>query len=170
MTSLYYLLGLLILPLLAVGSVAALSRWWGRLGGDWLDVATRFSYSLLPLGFGMWLSHYSFHFLGSYETVVPAMQRFVGDLGCANPRRAGVGPCLLSSRGRVAPTPGDRFLGSRSAPLAVHRLSHRSESDTRAIASLKAFLPWGVLIVVLFAAGVWIVLQPMQMRGTIPGA
>ena len=80
-TSLYYLLGLLVLPLLAVGSVAVLSRWWGQLGGDWLDVATRFSYSLLPLGFGMWLSHYSFHFLGSYETVVPAMQRFVGDLG-----------------------------------------------------------------------------------------
>src|SRR6202044_4109347 len=76
-----YLLGLLILPLLAVGSAAALSRILGQLGGYWSDGATRFSYSLLPLGFGMWLSHYSFHFLGSYETVVPAVQRFVGELG-----------------------------------------------------------------------------------------
>ena len=79
-TSLYYVLSLLVLPVIAVGSAAGLSRWWGQLRGSWFDVATRFSYSLLPLGFGMWLSHYSFHLLGSYETVVPAAQRFVGDL------------------------------------------------------------------------------------------
>jgi hypothetical protein len=33
--------------------------------------------------------------------------------------------------------------------------------------ALKALLPWALLIVLLFAAGVWIVLQPMQMRGTL---
>jgi hypothetical protein len=32
----------------------------------------------------------------------------------------------------------------------------------------RAFLPWVVLMVLLFATGVWIVLQPMQMRGTLP--
>jgi hypothetical protein len=31
----------------------------------------------------------------------------------------------------------------------------------------RAFLPWVFLIVLLFATGVWIVLQPMQMRGTL---
>ena len=34
-------------------------------------MATRFSYSLVPLGFGMWLAHYGFHFLTSYATVIP---------------------------------------------------------------------------------------------------
>src|SRR5258707_11886576 len=33
--------------------------------------------------------------------------------------------------------------------------------------ALKVFAPWALLIVLLFAAGVWIVLQPMQMRGTM---
>ena len=33
--------------------------------------------------------------------------------------------------------------------------------------ALAAFAPWAVLIVLLFAAGVWIVFQPMQMRGTL---
>ena len=33
--------------------------------------------------------------------------------------------------------------------------------------ALKAFAPWALLLVLLFAAGVWIVLQPMQMRGTL---
>ena len=36
--------------------------------------------------------------------------------------------------------------------------------------AVRAFLPWGVLISALFAIGVWIILQPMQMRGTMPGA
>jgi hypothetical protein len=30
-------------------------------------------------------------------------------------------------------------------------------------------LPWAVLIGLLFAAGVWIVFQPMQMRGMLGG-
>jgi hypothetical protein len=32
--------------------------------------------------------------------------------------------------------------------------------------ALKAFAPWAMLMAFLFAIGVWIVLQPMQMRGT----
>src|SRR5204863_5991021 len=35
--------------------------------------------------------------------------------------------------------------------------------------ALKALAPWAVLLLLLFAAGVWIVFQPMQMRGTLPG-
>ena len=46
-----------------------------------LEVATRFSYALVPLGFSMWLAHYSFHFLASFDAVIPALQRFAGDLG-----------------------------------------------------------------------------------------
>ena len=44
-------------------------------------MATRFSYALVPLGFSMWLAHYSFHFLASFDAVTPALQRFAGDLG-----------------------------------------------------------------------------------------
>jgi hypothetical protein len=33
--------------------------------------------------------------------------------------------------------------------------------------ALKAFAPWALLLVLLFAVGVWVVLQPMQMRGTL---
>src|SRR5262249_59196964 len=80
-TSLFYLLGLLVLPLLAVTGAAVLSRRWGALSAGWFEVATRYSYALVPLGFSMWLAHYCFHLLTSYDTVVPAAQRFVADLG-----------------------------------------------------------------------------------------
>jgi hypothetical protein len=33
---------------------------------------------------------------------------------------------------------------------------------------MKVLAPWALLMVVLFAVGIWIVLQPMQMRGTLP--
>ena len=46
-----------------------------------LHIATRYSYALVPIGFAMWMAHYSFHFLTSYATVLPVSQRFVGDLG-----------------------------------------------------------------------------------------
>ncbi len=36
--------------------------------------------------------------------------------------------------------------------------------------ALKMLAPWAVLLVLLFAAGVWIVLQPMQMRGALSAA
>jgi len=35
--------------------------------------------------------------------------------------------------------------------------------------ALKLFAPWVVLISLLFAAGIWITFQPMQMRGTMGG-
>src|SRR5262249_54352265 len=73
-TTFFYMLSLLVLPLLAVGSAAVLSRRWGRGDASVLQVATRYAYALVPLGFGMWLAHYSFHFLTSYDTVVPTTQ------------------------------------------------------------------------------------------------
>jgi hypothetical protein len=40
---------------------------------------------------------------------------------------------------------------------------------TNARRTLQALVPWAGVTVMLFAAGVWIVLQPMQMRGTMAG-
>ena len=169
-TSLYYLLGLLVLPLVTVGSAAAISCCWGRLGGNLSDVAMRFSYSLLPLGFGMWLSHYSYHFLGSYETVVPAMQRFFGNLGwqILGEPAWGLACCRPVAEWLPRLEVVSLDLGLLLSLYTGYRIAlNQCPERLRAVG---AFLPWGVLIVVLFATGVWIILQPMQMRGTMPGA
>jgi hypothetical protein len=34
---------------------------------------------------------------------------------------------------------------------------------------MRIVLPWAIVLIALFAIGVWILLQPMQMRGTMPG-
>src|SRR5262249_3887548 len=46
-TTAFYLLALAVLPLLAVGGAAALSRRWGRLQAGTLEVATRYAYALV---------------------------------------------------------------------------------------------------------------------------
>lgn len=166
-TSLFYLLGLVVLPLLAVGSAAALSRRWGQLRAGWLEVATRYSYALVPLGFSMWLAHYSFHLLTSYDTVVPTVQRFARDLGwsalgephwvaaCCRPVADWLPrlEVLFLDLGLLL----SLYTGYRIALVQSPRWSQ----------ALWALAPWALLIGLLFAAGIWLVFQPMQMRGTL---
>jgi hypothetical protein len=166
-TSLFYAASLVLLPLIAVGTAAALSRWWGQLPLGCLDVAMRYSFALVPLGFGMWLAHYAFHFLTSHDAVVPATQRFTADLGwtilgtpdwrcnCCRP----VMDWLL----RVEILALD--LGLLLSLYTAYRISvSQAAGLSRA---LRAMAPWALLLLVLFGVGIWILFQPMQMRGTL---
>jgi hypothetical protein len=133
-------------------------------------VATRFSYALVPLGFSMWLAHYSFHFLASFGAVTPALQRFAGDLGWAvlgEPAwaRACCRP-VADWLPRLEILSLD--LGLLLSLYTGYRIA-RTQSE-RASRALKMLAPWAALLVLLFAGGVWIVLQPMQMRGALSAA
>ncbi len=158
-TTAFYLLALLALPLLTVGVAATLSRRWGRLEASTLDVATRYAYALVPLGFGMWLAHYCFHFLTSYDTAVPVAQRFAADLGWTwlGEPAWDCGCCRPATGGLIRLELLFLDVGLLLSLYAGYRLAP----------SLKALAPWVLLMVLLFAAGVWILFQPMQMRGTL---
>ena len=163
-TSFFYLFALFVLPALMIGMSAVLSRWLGQLKESWLQVAIRFAFSLVPLGFGMWLAHYSFHFLASFDAVIPAMQRFAGDLGLAlgEPewRYACCRPVAdwLPRLEILFVDVGFLFSLYSAYRIALTQCHRPSQA-------LKAFAPWAMLMALLFAVGVWIVLQPMQMRG-----
>jgi cytochrome c oxidase assembly factor CtaG len=166
-TAAFYLLVLVVLPLGMVGSAAGLSLRWGRLPGNWLSVATRYSFALVPLGFGMWLAHYSFHFLTSYDTAIPTTQRFAVEHGWAwfgEPVWSG-SCCRPLAQWLPRLEVLSLELGMLLSLYAGWRISLARCADMGQ--TLKALLPWAVLIVLLFAVGVWIVFQPMQMRGTL---
>jgi cytochrome c oxidase assembly factor CtaG len=158
-TTAFYLLALIALPLLAVGGAAALSRRWGRLEGGTLDVATRYAYALVPLGFGMWLAHYCFHFLTGYDSAVPVAQRFAVDLGLT---WLGV-----PAWGYNCCRPGTEWLLPLELLFLDVGLLLSLYTGYRLAPSLQALAPWALLLVMLFAAGVWVLFQPMQMRGTV---
>ena len=166
-TSLSFVFGLIALPLLMFASAAVLCRWFSQIRVSLLELGTRFSYALVPLGFSMWLAHYSFHFLASFGSAASSLQRFAGDHGWAifgEPEwaRACCRP-VADWLPRLEILSLD--LGLLLSLYAGYRIAlAQSEWASQA---LKLLAPWAVLIVVLFVAGVWIVLQPMQMRGTL---
>ena len=159
--------GLVAVPALLLGLAGWLSWPPHRPDGGrppLLSWITRFSYALLPLGFGVWLAHYSFHFLTGFWTFVPVLQSFVSDLAGA--------PLLGAPRWDLAALlPADWLyplelgflgLGWFGSLLVAYRLAGREVPDR----PWRTFLPWAVLLSLLFAAGIWLMGQPMEMRGT----
>ncbi|HEV3342750.1 MAG TPA: cytochrome c oxidase assembly protein, partial [Pirellulales bacterium] len=63
MITIYYLLAIVLVPLIVIALASIASRRWAQLPATPLAVATRYIYALIPLGFGMWLAHYGFHLL-----------------------------------------------------------------------------------------------------------
>ena len=164
---LFYAGAILVLPAASVGIAAALSRYWAGSDAPWLTIGVRYAYALVPLGSGMWLAHYSFHFLTSYEVIVPASQRFLAGLGVT-----GLGDMTwVSACCPAVPDWLDRlqivFL-ELAALLSLYVAYRIAMGQTgRPALAVRAAAPWAALIVLLFAAGVWIILQPMQMRGAM---
>jgi cytochrome c oxidase assembly factor CtaG/ferredoxin len=164
----YYVIGLIVLPALLVGISATLSRWAGQGEVSAMEVATRFVPALVPIGFAMWLAHYSLHFLGSFDAVIPTLARFAGDVGSPLLGRPEWIRACCRPVANWLPRLEILFLdlGLLLSLYTAYRISCAHTKQT--LQTLKALAPWALLIVLLFATGVWIVLQPMQMRGTLP--
>jgi len=127
-----------------------------------LQVAATYSLALVPFGFGMWLAHYGFHLLTGAFTIVPVTQRAAVDLlgwpALGDPlwRLTGMRP------GSVFPIQvGLILLGAFGSYAAAFRISDR-DYPTRPTA---AFVPWALLITLLAGTALWIIAQPMDMRG-----
>jgi hypothetical protein len=145
---------LVVAPVLLIGLAAWLTR--GRAS------AIRYSYGLAPLGFGVWLAHYGFHFLTGLYTFIPVTQRALW-------------PVLGDPRWRLTGIPG-RFvqplelgflvLGLAGSLLVIMRLAQDDSADR----PMRAFAPWAAVCVLLFGASLWLMFQPMEMRGVfLPG-
>jgi ferredoxin len=113
----------------------------------------RFSLALAPLGLGMWAAHLSFHLVTGWRSVWPVVERM---LGAARPDWSLACPGL-------APTALITFellLVDAGLLLSLY-------VGWRIARTLRRYLPFAVLAVVLWGAGVLILLQPMQMRGML---
>lgn len=167
-TTIFYAIAIIMLPTIAVLLAAYLSNNWSDSQTPTLALATRYAFALIPLGFTMWVAHYSFHFFTSWEAIIPATQRFASDLGvewlgppewicaCCRPAADWVLRFELLALGA----------GLLTSLYTALRIAESRASSTRQ--AIGAAAPWGLLAIALYAAGVWILLQPMEMRGTLP--
>ncbi|HEX4144434.1 MAG TPA: cytochrome c oxidase assembly protein [Pirellulales bacterium] len=167
LTSVLFVVMLVVVPLASVGLAAVLSCRWARLAARPKELALRFVWSLVPMGFGLWLAHYSFHFFTSFATVVPVAQRFAADWGWnrLGPPRWVCSCCGPVSDWIVRAEILFLDLGLLASLYVAYRIA--AAYGETFVRRMRTVIPWAGLVVLIFAAGIWIVLEPMEMRGTM---
>ena len=162
-----FFMGVVALPLTLVSAAAWLSRQGGQSHLDLKHTISRFAPSIIPLGAGMWAAHYSFHFFTGALTLIPVLQSFVSDSAGApllGKPRWDLASILsynqiivLESIFLYAGLIGSLLIAWFIA-LQVYRTRQRA---------LRGWLPWALLFLLMLGSGLWIMLNPMEMRGTI---
>jgi hypothetical protein len=130
---------------------------------------SRFALTLAPVGLSMWVAHVAYHFLTGAAVVIPVSQRVASDLGSSL-----LGQPNWASAAMLVPLdwlPSLQILlldgGLLLTLYAGWRVARGFSMRARGALSLLA--PWACLAVLLYATGVWIVFQPMEMRGMPSG-
>lgn len=158
--------GFIVLPAVLLTITGYLSRLFsGRTQESLGFLVRRFVYSLAPLAFGVWLAHYAFHFLTGALTLIPVGQSFLNDSGFyAGQPQWQLGPIVPA--GWLFPLQTIFIYLGLFGSLVVGFQIAISHYKKRHVA-LRAFLPWATLMLLLMVAALWIMFQPMEMRGTI---
>ena len=157
---------LVIEPMLLLGAAAWIAQKWGRLSRALVPIAVRYSYGLVPLGFGMWLAHYGFHLFTGFLTIIPVAQNAVASLGwtlLGTPMWTLTGVPMRFIRPLEMTFLGLGFVGSL---MVMYRLAEEDSADH----PMRLFLPWATVGLCLLAASIWLMYQPMEMRATLLSA
>ena len=149
-------------PVILLGGAAWLTRVRGYSRRGVLPLAVRYSYGLVPLGVGMWLAHYGFHFLTGFLAVAPLVQSTLASLGfpiLGEPQWTLTG----MPKSLVLPMEmGFLFLGLLGSLTVSYRLAEEDAPEQ----PYAALVPWAVVSVILWIGAMWLITQPMDMRGT----
>ncbi|UUO06954.1 cytochrome c oxidase assembly protein [Blastopirellula sp. J2-11] len=160
------LLGLLAAPFFLMQLLGKASLAMSAETADWRAPVMRFAPALIPLGLGMWLAHYSFHLFTSADSLLWATQRMANDHLATN-FLIGGGVCSCCTAGSIAWLLPLELLfldvGLCMSLWAAYRIAQREQPIPQIV--LRTFAPWAIFLVIFFVACVWVLLQPMEMRG-----
>ena len=149
-----FALFLIFEPVVLIGIASWLTRVLGDRRRALLSIAVRYSYALAPLGFGMWLAHFNFHFLTGLYTFVPVIQSAVGFLGEPRWGAPGLAPNVvqLFEFGFIT-------LGLLGSLLVSYAIAVAEEARP-----MRVFIVWAALAMIIAAGAFWLMSQPMEMR------
>jgi len=156
---------LLVLPAMMAVICARLSQPHADRPADTATLIRRFVPALVPISLAMWTAHFGFHLWTGFDSLSPAAARIGDALGL----HAAAAPSTGMAR---APETLARVadlqilllgMGLLASTAVAWRLAR--EWAPRAGAAVRAGAPWFGLSALLYCLGVWVVLQPMAMRG-----
>ena len=164
---------LILLLIFGVGNVlmpiglgllaAAASRTLAGKAETLRTTLSRFAPAFVPLGFGIWFGHYTYHFATGALTILPVLQNFALDHGIAL-----LGETPNWRLGAILPSTWILPLQMLAVAVGlVASLNVLNRTGRRDALSRSALLPWLLLLVLLAVAGVLLFTQPMEMRGSI---
>ncbi len=156
---------LVLEPIALLGLAAWLTLRWGGSNRALVPLAIRYTYGLVPMGFGMWLAHYGFHFLSGLFTIIPVTQSALLSVGITQLGRPqwmlrGIPVHIV-----LAIEIGFLILGFAASLLLVHGMAEEDAPQR----PLRAFVPWASVCLIIWVASMWLMFQPMEMRATMLG-
>ena len=133
----FVLLGAVIAPVLLVAICAGFNRLIVARDRLW-EFSRRFIYALVPVGVAMWAAHLLYHFATAWTTSLS----FVTPLQIV---------CLDA--------------GLLLTLYVILRVAEQYRAGMRQAIAIA--VPWAALSIALYGAGIWILFQPMEMRGML---
>ena len=131
------------------------------------ELFCRFSMCLVPLGAAMWAAHFLFHLDTGWTSGWVAFQRATQDIGLRFFKASVIGsssPLISADALLVTQT----LVLDAGLLLAIYLGWRVARAYApRARDALRVLAPWAGVTTVLFGFGIWIFLQPMQMRGVV---
>ena len=163
--ALFLAVGMFLIPGLLVCIAGVLSRRLGNLQVPIKPFISEFAMTMAPLGFAMWLAHFIFHLFTGSHMPIPVLQRLAMDLQLPFFGKPDWGiaswavPQLLDFEILFLD------LGLLVSLYAGWRVAQRYNDSTKRC--LLIFTPWSLVYVLFFLVAIWIIFQPMEMRGTV---
>jgi polyferredoxin len=129
------------------------------------ETVAAFAPAFVPVGFGIWIAHYGFHFLTGALAIIPVFQNFLLDhririLGEPDWSLAGIDNFTVIGAVQVMALLGGFLWSLIIAQRTALRLYRRRATN--------GLLPWALIFFGMMAAAIWIfAFNEMEMRGTI---
>lgn len=152
----FVILGAVLVPAAMVSLCGGLNRLIPSMD-DVGQTVRRFVFTLVPMGVAMWAAHLLYHFAIGWSAPSMVVGRVVAGLSAAP---MGFVPGWLTSAQIMLLDAGlllTMYVGWRVARQQVEGLRR----------AMSLIAPWMAVSCGLYCAGVWILFQPMQMRGMI---
>ncbi len=155
-----FVVGNLVLPFLLIIVVAWVSRLLtgSRERYGQREVVAAFAPAFVPLGLGIWMAHYGFHFLIGATSIVPVLQEFFA----------------LSANWDWAASPFDVSVVSLVQVVALvgsflwsMMIAQRAALRLFRPRGMMGLLPWALLLLAMMVVSIQIFSLPMEMRGSI---